>query len=398
MFFRDSLKQLTDSPACHAEPKTPASPWVMFVVAVAAAILIPAQTVSAAGACSDTAQAAFNACKNEVKDDDWIGRGNCYNVSDTDEQTECLGDLAEETKEASGFCAEQRQARLDLCDELTTPPEVAGDMPYDPDFSPFVDPAGAPNPFFPLVEGCQRVYLAYEYDDDEPELVEQITVTVTDATKKIPEDLGEEDGPPDFQTDCVVVNDLVEEVLDGEIDDRRPLENTDDWYAQRQLNGDVIYCGEIARDYVYPEGDMPDDPAIPELFEIEGSFKWGRDGAKPGILIEADPMEGHVYRQEMALGDAEDAAEVVNANYVFDDGHAEDAYVPEDAEELVGDLCDGSRRCVVTRDFTPIEPDVEEFKFYAAGIGPILEFNAEDGSFALLETSSVECGEELPAP
>lgn len=378
-----------------------ASMWAIFAVAVTAAILIPAHTVLAAGACSDTAQAAFNACKNEVEDDRWAARGNCYNLSDSDEQTDCLSDLAEEIKEASRFCAEQRQARLELCTELTTPPEVAGNMPYDPDFSPFVDPtmigAGvAPNPFFPLVEGYQRVYRAYEYDDEELELVEQITVTVTDATKKIPEDLGEEDGPPDFQTDCVVVNDLVEEVLDGDINERRPLENTDDWYTQRQLNGDVIYCGEIARDYVYPEGDMPDDPAIPELFEIEGSFKWGRDSAKPGILIEANPMEGNVYRQEMALGNAEDAAEVVNAYYIFDDGHVEDDYVPEEAEDLIEDLCDGSLRCVVTRDFTPIEPEVEEFKFYAEGIGPILEFNTEDGSFALLVDCSY-CG-GLPAP
>ena len=376
----------------------------MFGVAVAAAILIPVQTVSAAGACSKTAQAAFNACKNEVKDDVWIGRGNCYNVSDPEEQTECLSSLVEETKEASGFCAEQRQARLELCDELTTPSEVAGDMPYDPNFRLFVDPTMigngvAPNPFFPLVDTYQRVYLAYEYDDDEIELVERITVTVTDATKKIPEDLGEEEGPPDFQTDCVVVNDLVEEVLDGEIDDRRPLENTDDWYAQRHLNGDVIYCGEIARDYVYPEGDMPDDPAIPELFEIEGSFKWGRDGAKPGILIEANPVEGHVYRQEMALGDAEDAAEVVNANYVFDDGHAEDAYVPEEAEDIVEFFCgdESDRRCVVTRDFTPIEPDTNEFKFYAEDIGPILEFNPGDGSFALLVICTY-CGGLPPPP
>ena len=186
-FFRDRLKQLTDSPSHHAEAKTAASPWMMMLaVAAAAALLIPAQTVSAAGACSDTAQAAFIACKNEVKDDEWIGRGNCYNVSDPDEQTDCLNDLAEETKEESGLCAEQRHTRLELCSDLTTPPEVAGDVPYDPDFSPFVDPADIdgsvdPNPFFPLVDGYQRVYRAYE-TEEELELVEQITVTVPSPT------------------------------------------------------------------------------------------------------------------------------------------------------------------------------------------------------------------------
>ena len=68
---------------------------------------------------------------------------------------------------------------------------------------------------------------------------------------------------------CHVVNDVVEE--DGEV-----IENTDDWYAQH-VNGDIWYCGEIARDFETFEGDDPDDP---ELVEIEGSFKTGRDGDK----------------------------------------------------------------------------------------------------------------------
>lgn len=86
-----------------------------------------------------------------------------------------------------------------------------------------------------------------------------------------------------------------------------------------------------------------------------------------------------MYRQEMALGDAEDA------------------YVPAEAEDLMMLLCDGVRRCVVTRDFTPIEPDTKEFKFYAADIGPILEVNPGDGSFVLLVGCSF-CGLVLPDP
>jgi hypothetical protein len=31
-----------------------------------------------------------------------------------------------------------------------------------------------------------------------------------------------------------------------------------------------------------------------------------------------------------------------------------------------------------TRDFTPLEPDAEEHKFYAPGIGMIVEINLED--------------------
>ena len=157
-------------------------------------------------------------------------------------------------------------------------------------------------------------------------------VTVTDKTKLI-------EG-----VTCRVVNDLVME--DGE-----PIEDTDDWYAQ-DLEGNVWYCGEIARNFETFEGD---DPEEAELVDVEGSWKAGRDGAKPGILFRANPQVGDVYRQEMALGDAEDAAEVVD--------------LAGTAESPVA-ACAGD--CLVTREFTPIEPDSEELKYYAPGIGMIL--------------------------
>jgi hypothetical protein len=39
--------------------------------------------------------------------------------------------------------------------------------------------------------------------------------------------------------------------------------------------------------------------------------------------------------------------------------------------------CDGD--CVVTRDFTPLEPDANEHKFYAAGVGLIKELDVDGG-------------------
>ncbi len=38
-----------------------------------------------------------------------------------------------------------------------------------------------------------------------------------------------------------------------------------------------------------------------------------------------------------------------------------------------------------TRDFSPIEPDVLEYKYYAPGIGLILEENQEDGERVVLK-------------
>ena len=46
---------------------------------------------------------------------------------------------------------------------------------------------------------------------------------------------------------CIVVNDVVAE--DGEV-----IEDTDDWLAQAK-DGTVHYCGELARDFEYFEGD-----------------------------------------------------------------------------------------------------------------------------------------------
>ncbi len=41
-------------------------------------------------------------------------------------------------------------------------------------------------------------------------------------------------------------------------------------------------------------------------------------------------------------------------------------------------VCAGD--CLVTRDFTPLEPGVDEYKYYAPGIGPILEVDQETGA------------------
>ena len=103
---------------------------------------------------------------------------------------------------------------------------------------------------------------------------------------------------------------------------------------------------------------MPDDP---ELVEIEGSFKAGRDGDQPGILLPFSPQVGDAYRQEMSLGNAEDAAEVISIT---------------GSETAPAASC--LNDCLVTRDFTPLDPEVEENKYYAPGVGLILETDEGD--------------------
>jgi hypothetical protein len=132
---------------------------------------------------------------------------------------------------------------------------------------------------------------------------------------------------------------------DGEV-----IEDTFDWYAQDK-DGNVWYFGEIALNF--EDG---------QLVDIEGSWTAGVDGAKAGIIMKARPAVGDVYRQEFFLGDAEDMGEVLSVKA--------SASVP-----APGASCDGD--CLLTRDWTPLEPDAEEEKSYAPGIGPILEVNPE---------------------
>jgi hypothetical protein len=156
-------------------------------------------------------------------------------------------------------------------------------------------------------------------------------VTVTDQTKVIQ------------GVACIVVRDVVN--ASGQL-----VEDTLDYYAQ-DVDGSVWYFGELSKSFENGE-----------LVDLEGSFTAGVAGAKAGIIMEAAPAVGDVYRQEFSLGDAEDAAEVLDV--------AASATVPATS-------CTGT--CLVTRDFTPMEPDHVEHKYYKPGVGQILGVNLGTG-------------------
>ncbi len=292
------------------------------------------------GACSKTTMAVHKACLADRVDDYWTTLGNCINISDTHERRACKLDAKRVRFEAKKECKEQRQARLALCEAL-------GEARYDPNFAPenFVDPQQIgqgilPNPYFPLVAGNRWIYRSGD---------ETISVTVTTKTKLI-------EG-----VTCVVINDLVEE-------NGVAIEDTNDWYAQ-DLEGNVWYCGEISENFELFAGDTPTEP---ELVDIEGSWKAGREGAKPGILIPAMPNVGDIYRQEVSLTEAEDVAEVVDI---------------AGTETVPAASCSGD--CLITLEYTPIEPGIFEHKYYAPGIGKILGVSMEGEREELIEYSTM---------
>ena len=299
---------------------------VRFAIAVAVVLFMMvalAPPASAIPFCSRTSNAAKIACLHEAKDDFWIARGKCNNLSEFSARQACRAAAALVKKEDFQSCREQFSARQDVCDLL-------GQAPYDPIVNPanFVDPAQigitvTPNPYFPLVAGTTRTYSGGG---------QTITVTVTGLTKVIQ------------GVTCRVVRDVVEE--EGLV-----IEDTEDWFAQ-DLQGNVWYFGEIAQDFV--DG---------ELVSIEGSWKAGVDGAKPGIIMKAAPQVGETYRQEFSLGNAEDLATVLSVTA---------------SETVPFTSCTGT--CVQTADFTPLDPGVVEHKYFAPGVGLILEIDLETGT------------------
>ena len=125
-------------------------------------------------------------------------------------------------------------------------------------------------------------------------------------------------------------------------------EDTFDWLAQ-DVDGNVWYFGEDTT--AYDEGKPT----------TEGSWEAGVDGAQAGIVMLADPRPGDRYPQEYYKGEAEDRAEVLAVDAKVD--------VP------FGSYTD----MVKTSDTTPLEPDVEEHKYYAKGVGLVYEENIRGG-------------------
>jgi hypothetical protein len=336
------------------------------------------------GVCSTTAKLALKACRAEARDDLLVATANCINLEDRDDRRACKHEVRKENSDFLELCKDQFDARREVCD-------LVGEGPYDPDFDPDKFELGG-NQYFPLEVGNEWKYVSEFTDDEGEDITETITVRVLDN----------EDNPGNFATKqigttedsdgvtCLIVNDLVKE--NGEV-----IEDTDDWYARNVYTGDVWYCGELARDY---ETFEEDSPAIPELVSIDGSFKPFRDGDQPGVLVPDRPHTRQAYRQEYSLGNAEDVAQVLSTDYVFgretSNPKSLDYLVPE---ELANHFCpEKDARCVVTRDFTPLEPDVEERKYRAPGIGVFLEVNVTEKVITELVECNFDSNCPVPAP
>ncbi len=269
-------------------------------------------------ACTKTTEAAGNSCLLAAEADYWLTLGKCVNKPGDGGREACADRARGLRREALALCGDQFEARDDLCGFI-------GEEPYAPRIDPADFVARIDNPLLPMPPGAKWVYRGETEDG-----VERVVVRVLAETERI---LGVE---------CTAVRDTV--TIEGEL-----VEDTIDWFAQDR-DGNVWYFGEISKSF--------DDG---ELESLEGSWRAGVDGARPGIVMLANPRQGDVYRQEFLLGEAEDYARIVSLTG--------DATVPAAS----------CTACLVTGDFVPLEPEADERKFYKRGIGLILEVDRTSG-------------------
>ena len=202
-----------------------------------------------------------------------------------------------------------------------------------PDFgaATFSNPSLVDNPYLSFLAGNSWTY---EVETDEG--LERIDVDVLAGTRTV------------MGIECAVVQDRV--VLDGVL-----IEDTHDWYAQDD-DGNVWYMGEDVDNYEY------DDEG--NLLEVnhDGAWEAGLDPAGtgsvalPGYNMLAAPVAGQGYHQEYYEDEATDMGFVV-------------------ATDVTVELEDGTvfEGCVQILDWNPLEPDGLEYKYFAPGVGLVLE-------------------------
>ena len=176
------------------------------------------------------------------------------------------------------------------------------------------------NPFFILEPNYQLVLSGGDAGD-----VAQVMITVLNETRDV------------NGTETRVVEER--ETLGGEL-----AEISRNFFAICEETNSVFYFGEEVDDY---ENGI--------LIAHEGAWLAGEGANKAGVIMPGTILLGARYYQEIAPDIALDRAEIIDMGEVI--------------QTLSGDFTD----TLITQETNPLEPDVAELKYYAAGIGLIQE-------------------------
>lgn len=131
-------------------------------------------------------------------------------------------------------------------------------------------------------------------------------------------------------------------VSDQAFEDGKLVETTRDWYAQDD-RGRVWYLGEATKSFA--DGQV----------STAGSWEAGEDGAKPGVVMFPNGRLNRPYYQEYFVGEAEDVGSLLD----------------RESRVVIGNR--EYRHVRITKDITALDPQVFELKFYAPGVGLVLE-------------------------
>jgi hypothetical protein len=184
------------------------------------------------------------------------------------------------------------------------------------------------NPYFPLQPGTVT---RYEGSDEGEQFREKVRVTHKKKTIQ--------------GVRATVVLDVLRRA-NGTL-----AEKTHDWYAADNV-GNVWYLGEATATYD-PQGNLD---------SREGSWKAGRHGAVPGLIMPAHPKPTNAYRQEFFKGHAEDQAWIVQRHAIVT--------VP------YGTL----HNVVRSIEWSRLEKGVVSVKLYGRGLGIVREKDLSGGS------------------
>jgi hypothetical protein len=191
------------------------------------------------------------------------------------------------------------------------------------------------HPYFTLTPGRIWVYQGADTDGD----TERVEVEVTNEIKRI---LG---------VAATVVR--AREWVNGEL-----VEDTFDWYAQDKA-GNVWYFGEESKEIENGE-----------VASTAGSWEAGVNGAKPGMIMKANPQVGDAYRQEFLKSEAEDMGQVISV------------------DDSVSIGLGSYKNCLKIKDWSPLEPSVVEHKYYSKEAGNVIlekKVAGEAGQLELIE-------------
>lgn len=196
------------------------------------------------------------------------------------------------------------------------------------------------NQYWPLPMGATFAYMAETEDG-----CEYNKLVVTSDTHEINID--------DVLYTTLIVRDQEWESEECEPAEAILAEDTLDYYAM-DTDHNVWYFGEDTWSI--------DDESEPPVCTDDGAWEAGVDEAEPGTVMLGSPKSGNRYQQEYWEDEAEDWGAVLrlNAKVSIEFGDFED--------------------CLMTREWTPLEPGEIEHKFYCpqdGNFGPGLMFIEE---------------------